>query len=326
MTGSQPQPLPNTAAAATVAGFWRRFFAFVIDGIILSVPAFCLGIVFFAQFARLGAWGRAIGFLVALLYFGLLNSALANGQTLGKRGMKIRVVGLNGSTISVPRSLLRYLILGAPFFLNGAAIPPRVFNTWVGIVVGMIIFGVGGSIIYLLVFNRRNRRSLHDLLVATYVASADTAPTPPNLKVWPGHYVVIFALLVVFAVGPLFTKEFAERYGYKDLVALQSALVSEPDIWYAAVFSGKGFAATTGRTTWSTTTSVAVWTDEPIQDYDSFANHLAQITFDTFPNASRSDRLILNITYGYDVGLATTRVSRGYDYSPTEWRGRIAAH
>jgi uncharacterized RDD family membrane protein YckC len=282
-----------------------------------------LGLVLFAQFARLGAWGRLIGFFIALTYFGFMNSALANGQTIGKRIMKIRVVDLNGSTISVVRSFTRYLILGAPFFLNGAAIPPRVFNTWVGIVVEVIIFGVGGSIIYLFVFNHRNRRSLHDLLTGTYVIKGDVAGAAPNLRIWLGHYVVLSLVILVLIVSPLLLKGFAERLGYKELILLQSTLVDEPNIWYAAVFSGKGFAANASGITPSTTTAVGVWVDRPIEDYDALANHLAKITFHTFPNAERSDRFVLNITYGYDIGLATTHTSRGFDYSPSEWHARI---
>ena len=323
MTEPQPPPLSTTTTAVSVAGFWRRFFAFVIDGVILSIPAFCAGVVLFAQLARLGPWGRLIGFFVALTYFGLMNSALTGGQTVGKRIMKIRVVDLNGSPISVLRSFCRYLILGAPFFLNGAAIPPHTFDSWVGIVVTVIVFGVGGSIIYLFVFNRRNRRSLHDLLAGTYVIKVNGAGTAPIPTIWPGHYVVLSLVMLVWIVGPFFLKGFAERWGYKELIALQTKLVDEPDIWYAAVFSGKGFAADASGMKSSTTTAVGVWVDRPVDDYDTLANHLAKITFDTFPNAERSDHLVLNITYGYDIGLAKTHVSRGFDYSPSEWHARI---
>jgi uncharacterized RDD family membrane protein YckC len=324
MTDPEPLPIPITHDGPAIAGFWRRFLAFAIDGAILSIPAFCLGLLFFAQFARLGGWGRLIGFLVALMYFGLMNSAIANGQTLGKRIMKIRVVGLDGLTISLPRSLTRYLILGAPFFLNGAAIPPRVFNTWIGIVIEVIIFGVGASIIYLFIFNRRNRRSLHDALVSTYVIKAK-ATAALNLGVWLGHYVIVSLVMVIWIFTPLFFKGFLERSGYKELLALQGSLWDQPNVWYVAVFSGKGFAADASGVKSSSTTSVGVWIDRSAEDYDALANRFAKITFDTFPNAERSDRLILNITYGYDIGLSTTHISHGFDYSPSEWHTRINA-
>ena len=162
-------PLPSETGRKIVAGFWRRFQAAAIDGLILGVPAFLLGFLFFAEFARLGGWGRAVGFFVALLYYGLLNSKLANGQTIGKWLLKIQVVGSDQAPISISRSIVRFCVLGSPFFLNGAAFPLKIFYSWIGDIVVAVIFGVGGSIIYLLMFNRRNRRSLHDLIAGSVV-------------------------------------------------------------------------------------------------------------------------------------------------------------
>jgi len=34
--------------------------------------------------------GLLIGFSIALIYFGIMNSELANGQTLGKKALEIR--------------------------------------------------------------------------------------------------------------------------------------------------------------------------------------------------------------------------------------------
>ena len=271
--------------------------------------------------------GALLGFVIALVYYGFMNSVLANGQTIGKRVMKIRVTGLNGAAISVPRSFVRYLILGTPFFLNGAAIPPRTIDSWIGTLIAIIIFGVGGSIVYLFIFNRRNRRSLHDIMAVTCVARIDAAAeAAPNLKIWFGHGIVI-SLFIVIMVGCSFAlKKFAERWGYKELVGLQSTLMEEPNIWYAAVFSGKGFKANSGGITPSTTTAVGVWVSRAADNYDALANRVAEITLNKFPNAESGNRLVVTVTYGYDLGLATTHTSRLYDYSPSEWHTRLENH
>ena len=60
-----------------IAGFWRRLAAFLIDGIILSVPTMLVGLAFFQWAVSLGQAGRLVGFIVALLYFGVLNSMKA---------------------------------------------------------------------------------------------------------------------------------------------------------------------------------------------------------------------------------------------------------
>src|SRR5262245_3395670 len=113
-----PEPLA-APERPPIAGFWRRLAAFVVDGLILAVPAMLLGFALFNWAASLGQAGRLIGFVVALLYFGLLNSRLGGGQTLGKRLLGIRVTDRNGAPLSPLRAILRYLVLAVPYFLNG---------------------------------------------------------------------------------------------------------------------------------------------------------------------------------------------------------------
>ena len=107
-------------AHRTISGFWRRLLAIVLDGLILGIVGFVSGLFFFDFYARLGSWGRMIGFGVDSIYFGVLNSGIGKGQTVGKRIMKIEVTNKFGEHITLGQSLLRNTILGAPFFLNGA--------------------------------------------------------------------------------------------------------------------------------------------------------------------------------------------------------------
>lgn len=325
MPDATPPPSPSDTERKIIAGFWRRFLAALIDGLTLGVPTFLLGFLLFAEFARLGGWGRAVGFFVALLYCGLLNSKVGNGQTIGKRLLKIRVVGLDRTPISISRSLLRFFVLGSPYFLNGAAFPTGIFNSWIGDLVAIVIFGVGGSILYLLVFNRRNRRSLHDLVGRTVVVKADPAGQLPPMAIWAGHYVVVTLLILTFLCGPIFLTRFVQRSPYKGVFAMQSALLAQEEIWYAAVFSGKGVSFGPGGRTVTTTTAATVWTNQPIRDYEKFANRIAGIVFDSYPGALTTDRVVINVTYGYDLGIASGRIGHGFDYSPAEWQQRIRA-
>ncbi len=323
MNESQPPPLPVTRKTAGISGFWRRLFAFFLDGIILGAPAYILGLFLFDQFAGLGGYGRAVGFLVAFLYFGLMNSALAGGRTLGKRLMSICVVDSKDSLITVGRSATRYLILGVPYFLNGAPIPPRLLFTWIALLLSFIIFGIGLSIVYLFVFNRRTRQSLHDLVVGTFVVKTGRSPEALKPKIWAGHYVIIAFLLIASICAPLLLKGLATKGPFKELLPLQTSLMNLPDVRYASVFAGKSFFSDSKGSRSVNTVSVAIQVNKRIEDYDTFANRMAKVVFESHPEVTQRDQLIVNIIYGYDIGIAHSSFSHGYNFSPAQWQQRI---
>ena len=66
-----------------ISGFWRRLLAFLLDGIFIGILGFILGLFLFDFFAQIGGYGRIVGFCIALAYFGLLNSSVGKGQTIG---------------------------------------------------------------------------------------------------------------------------------------------------------------------------------------------------------------------------------------------------
>jgi len=80
-----------TSTHRTISGFWGRLLAIVLDGFVLGIVGFVSGLFFFDFYARLGGWGRLIGFGADSMYFGILNSGIGKGQTIGKRIMKIEV-------------------------------------------------------------------------------------------------------------------------------------------------------------------------------------------------------------------------------------------
>lgn len=96
------------------AGFWRRFAAALIDGLLV-------GIVNGILQSTLHGTGYGIGIVVGLVYYGYLEGS-ASGQTLGKRALGIRVYDLRGrGPIGFGRGVGRYFarILSAlPIFLG----------------------------------------------------------------------------------------------------------------------------------------------------------------------------------------------------------------
>jgi uncharacterized RDD family membrane protein YckC len=93
----------NTGGASGPrAGFWRRFAAAFIDGIIVGVVVIVLDLL-----AK--GVGYAIGIIIAIAYFTYFEGG-PTGQTLGKRVMGIRVIDFNtGGPIGYSRAFIRYI-------------------------------------------------------------------------------------------------------------------------------------------------------------------------------------------------------------------------
>jgi uncharacterized RDD family membrane protein YckC len=92
----------TTAAPGERAGFWIRFGASFIDGIVVGIPSVIL------EVALKGA-GYAISLILAIAYFTYFEGG-ATGQTPGKRACSIRVVdSRGGGAIGYTRGFLRYV-------------------------------------------------------------------------------------------------------------------------------------------------------------------------------------------------------------------------
>ena len=192
---------PLLPARPPYGGFWRRFWAYMLDGIIASlIPAvICLPLLIW-QAMRLSApsateevsasaliwfvliyllWS-VLGFLSFWLYFAFLESG-KHQATWGKRLLGIKVVGERGQRISFARATGRFFakLLSYMIFYIGFIIMP---------------------------FTNR-KRALHDMIADTYVVHAsfkpgDPLPPTPRRIGWlittvlllVGGYIVLIAL------------------------------------------------------------------------------------------------------------------------------------
>ena len=125
-------------------GFGPRFVATIIDGIILTVVNFVLGLVF-------GMMGDSGGFIASLLSIVIsigyyIYFWTSSGQTIGHSVMKIKVVAVDGSKLDVTKAILRY----------------------VGYMVSAAIFFLG----FIWVLFDANKQGWHDKIAGTYVVKA----------------------------------------------------------------------------------------------------------------------------------------------------------
>lgn len=119
------------------AGFWVRLAAYLLDGLILSIPTgIIIGISFSAIFIPSIINNDSSGpipviffvvyfaaiivvFILQWLYYALMESSARQG-TFGKSAVGIKITGLNGERISFARATGRYFskILSSFFYIG----------------------------------------------------------------------------------------------------------------------------------------------------------------------------------------------------------------
>src|SRR4051812_40249804 len=104
MTEPSYQPTGVDGPSGPRSGFWRRFAAVLLDGVLLGIVGFILGAIL--GFDRAGVNG--ISTLLGVAYFTYFEGS--TGQTLGKRALGIRVIDLGaGGSIGYGRAFIRYI-------------------------------------------------------------------------------------------------------------------------------------------------------------------------------------------------------------------------
>ena len=303
-----------------IARFWSRLGAYFVDCLTLGAIGVVTGFFLKDQFVQLGPWGRLLGFAVALPYFGTLDSRLAGGQTLGKRLLKVKVVASDGKPLSVPRAFVRFLPLGAPWFLNNAQFPESVmFSAWM-YVLSVVIFGIGLSVVYLYLFNRRSRQSLHDLIVGSYVVTAQAAGPVTVPSPWRVHFVVCGVLIVASAAAPHFTKNLAASEPFASLMDVYRAANTQPWVVNAKVYKGQAHFSSTAKGQHKTTyLNITAYTKDPDVTNAERAKQLARLAMSTDSSAKDLDVIQVTLVHGYDIGIASSWRSQNYAHSPEEW-------
>jgi uncharacterized RDD family membrane protein YckC len=160
-------------------GFWIRFVAALIDGIIMTVTSSAVQLLLLGSAYRpfanmrepvppdqaLAAFGAIMGTLALSALIGIAIGASYEGffvsrvgATPGKMALGLKVVRPNGGPVSLGRAFARY------------------FAKWLS----SLTFGIG----YIIAGFDAEKRAMHDMIVETRVIKVDSAalvPQPPRI-------------------------------------------------------------------------------------------------------------------------------------------------
>ena len=286
----------------TISGFWRRIAALIVDGAILAILGAVIGVILGDRAYTLGPWGLLLGCVISILYFGLLNSYLSRGQTLGKKLLKIKVVTIDGHGLSLPKSFVRAVLLVFPLFISQYPHTSVLlkFLTYILLISLFYFYFVNQKTL----FNEPTRQTYYDMLLGSYVVNRNAEGKIKTRPFWRGHLAVVAFILFFIYNGTL-----AYRYmlginltGMDDLYTqlLQIEDAYKVTVLTEAVSGGLiiGSRAKDDSPLLISLTKVGAPHFEP-----SDFNQIAELVFTYYPQIKQKGALYVEIKYEYNIGF-----------------------
>lgn len=137
----------------------------------------------FFDIAKYSTFQNAITFIVYILYF-VLFAKFADGATLGKRLMKIKIVSLNNGKVSLLNYLIRSVILNGTLFIAINIAMVYLANINAFFVLNNIVSLTKALLFWVcvvMVVTKKNSRGLQDILAKTKVISTETGILDTNI-------------------------------------------------------------------------------------------------------------------------------------------------
>jgi hypothetical protein len=235
--------------------------------------------------------------------------------------LNLKVVDNKGTTLSFERSFARYSVFALPYFLDGLALPITKTPSTIILLLGVIVFGIGGGTIYLLIFNRCTRQGLHDLAVGSYVVRAsDTGPVEA-IAIWKTHWAVVGTLLVLSVVGGGVSYQLSKSGFFPELWQ-DLQLVEHMD----GVQSGNALVSwshsASGELT-KRTLIIRIIYSQKAWSPEAMADQAVRLILQNDKNVHDYDMLQIVITRGYDLGIAHGSFTWKFEHTPADWNQRL---
>lgn len=149
--------------------FWRRFFALLIDSIIIAIIGTVIAFI-------TGISGYLLPFVVAVLYFTI---SFSRGRTLGKAILGLRVMNLDGDVPNFRRAFLRSLPLAILLSSTeiGEGLPQIGYP--LNIAMNIVVGGIGVFVFLALlitVISHPQKRGIHDIIAGTVCVKVAASP------------------------------------------------------------------------------------------------------------------------------------------------------
>ncbi len=266
--------------------------------------------------------GVFLGFIIVTGYFGLLGSRLGGGKTLGKRLLNQEVIDETENYLSIPKSIGRYSILFAPYFLY--CFSPK----WViSFPFPVIIFKFGLEIIllitlYLIIFDRNAHQGLHDKIFNTYVLDSKFNAPIRMGATSKRHYKIIGVIIVCFISLNVLLYHFVEnRRGAGRAFAMHSIcqrISQYPYVRGGSITDTNSIGKRLYKNAPKRILDVQIQINKPIHSPEEVRN-IARFVLDNYPFLDSDDGLSIAFCYGYDLGISKMFMTYGERYTRQGW-------
>lgn len=305
-------------AGTYVAPVWRRCSAYIADSILLGFVGVGIAEALSRQLSQLSPWGVFVGFFVSALYFALFDSRIGNGQTLGKRLFKVRVLDVHGKLISFGKALARSMIFAIPIVGNELRLPAARTPWAVSAFIFVVVLWVGGSTIYLITVERLNRQGLHDLAIGSYVVHADHEGDVEAKAVPQMHWMILGCLLLAVTACAAALDDWSEKQPISFEFRHDVGLIENIDGVERVRIGERLTHGLTGGAKKTLYISVARKT-KPANE-EAFASGVVNTVLRADQKLQGYDLINVRLLYGYDIGIASHWDKREFEQSQADWQ------
>ena len=300
------------------ASLGARFGALTIDSFVIGLPIFASSFFLSDAFRQLGPWGRLVGLMIFMSYFGLGNSEAFGGQTLGKRYFNLRVCDRNGDNLSISSSFLRASVFLIPVTLNNAALPFWIMeNFLLSTMLGIITFGGLISTIVFFLSNKPSRRLAHDFAAQSVVMR--TAIHPTFEREFPKKPLATTAGLLVLCLAFLTSLRFLFPEFQSSTRPVLAKLDESEFIWGPQI-TGAMRTVKQAKDERTFGLGVSAWSYESESEFEKTSSQVAHELLEAMPHAQDHDVILISLKFGFDLGPINSSRFRSSQKTVLRWR------
>jgi len=193
VSNNVPATNTNISTSQDYVGFWKRFLAYWIDGLILGIITLPVSAAFGAfNFSAAATThttnpvGSLFGFVIGAAYF-IFFWVNQNGQTLGQRLLAIKVQKEDGQPIDIGTAVIRYI----------------------GYLISSVVFALG----FIWIAFDSKKQGWHDKMARTVVVKTDgKSHTTIALVITVISFLLFIALIAAIVVGGLFLVNYLKAH------------------------------------------------------------------------------------------------------------------